>query len=51
MSARNETVNRLAQGSALYGTLNARERRTLVALLKYAYTAGRAAGQADTTAD
>lgn len=43
MSARNRTVNQIVQGNALYQSLTARMRRTLVAMLGAAYDAGRAA--------
>jgi hypothetical protein len=46
-SKKNDAINGVVQGSTLYSQLNAYQRRTLVALLRVAYSIGRRHGQED----
>ena len=46
MSKRNEAVNRIAQGTQLYASLNQYKRVVFMAALKAAFAAGRAEGEA-----
>jgi hypothetical protein len=47
VSRRNDVVNKITQGSSLYQSLNLWQRRTLVALLKTAYSIGAADARED----
>lgn len=44
VSKRNESVNRLVQGTMLYNKLNANDRKVLVSLMKFAYNDGKQEG-------
>lgn len=46
-SKKNEAINKVVQSSSLYHSLNSRQRATLVALLRVAYSIGRRHGQED----